>query len=150
MNKLILIGSMIVLSSSNLQAKSLCLKTEKTLFTCETGKKVISYCGQPNKFLEYRFGTPKRIELSYRVDANKNSNNKINHLLMGNDMYFFKNKGHFYTLSIPMQGLPNLQVKKNQQRVSTLECKTMGTWSGDSKFLNEVNQDDIQNLDDVL
>ena len=95
MNKLILIGSMIVLSCSNLQAKSLCLKTEKTLFTCETGKKVISYCSQPNKFLEYRFGTPKRIELSYRVDAKKNSNNKINHVIMGNDMFFFENKGYF-------------------------------------------------------
>lgn len=150
MNKLILIGSIIVLASSNLNAKSLCLKTEKTLFTCVTGKKIISYCGQPNKFLEYRFGTPKRIELSYRVDANKNANNKITHAILGNDIFFFKNKGYFYTLSIPMKGLPNLQVKKDQRHVSSLECKTMSTWSGGSKFLSELNQDQIQNLDDIL
>lgn len=150
MNKLILIELIIVLSSSNLHAKSLCLKTEQTFFSCPTGKKVISYCGQPNKFLEYRFGTPQKIELSYRVDANKNLNNKINHVIMGNDIIFFNNKGYYYSLSIPMKGYPNIQIKQKQKLVNTFECKAMDTWSGDNKFLNEMNEDQIDNIDDIL
>jgi len=150
MNKIIFIAVATALSCSGLKAKSLCLKDEQTYFSCQTGKKEISFCGKTDKFIEYRFGRPKKIEMSYRVDANKFSNNNISQVVMGNDIFFFKKSNYYYSLSIPMKGYPVLQIKKNQKLVSILECNTMGSWSGDNKFLKDINKDQIDNLDNIL
>ena len=62
MNKSIFMLIIAVLSCSSLNAKSLCLKGEEIYFSCQTGKKEISFCGKTNKFLEYRFGKPKKLK----------------------------------------------------------------------------------------
>ncbi|MFT0694729.1 hypothetical protein ACDX34_11450 [Acinetobacter bereziniae] len=150
MNKSIFILIIAVLSCSSLNAKSLCLKDEEIYFSCQTGKKEISFCGKTNKFLEYRFGKPKKIEMSYRVDNSKNRNNKINQVVIGNDIFFFNKRNYYYSLSIPIKGYPALQIKKNQKLISVLESNSMGSWSGYNRFLTDINEDQIENLDNIL
>lgn len=150
MNKSIFISIIAVLSCSSLNAKSLCLKGEETYFSCQTGKKEISFCGKTNKFLEYRFGKPQKIEMSYRVDDNKNRNNRINQVVMGNDIFFFNKSNYYYSLSIPIKGYPVLQIKKNQKLVSVLECRSIESWAGHNQFLTDLNEDQIENLDNIL
>jgi len=140
----------LVFISLNLHAKSLCSKGEHTYFSCQIDIKEISFCGQPNKFLEYRYGTLKKIEMSYRADAQKNRKNKINHILMGNDIFFFKKNDYYYSLSIPMKGYPVLQIKKNQKITNALECKTADSWSGENKFLKFISDEEINDLDSIL
>ena len=56
------------------QAQSLCAAAEKSLFSCEIGKKVLSVCASKdldeNKgTLQYRFGTPDKLDLAYPEKA---------------------------------------------------------------------------------
>ncbi len=50
--------------------------------------------------------------MSYRVDNSKNRNNKINQVVIGNDIFFFNKSNYYYSLSIPIKGYPALQIKK--------------------------------------
>jgi len=54
---------------------TLCEKDEATLFACPIKKKVVSYCAVPTTppyySLSYRYGTPGKIEKSYRVGNDK-------------------------------------------------------------------------------
>lgn len=56
------------------QAQSLCAASEKSLFSCEIGKKILSVCASKdlaeNKgTLQYRFGTPEKLDLAYPEKA---------------------------------------------------------------------------------
>jgi len=77
--------SLLTASSMTLFARDLCLKTETVYFTCETykSKKIISLCGSQslsdsNSYLNYRFGTLKKIELQFPQN-NKNSLKKFSY-----------------------------------------------------------------------
>ena len=49
---------------------SLCEPGEAVQFSCPMGRgRIVSVCGQPPAALQYRFGRPGRIELSYPPDA---------------------------------------------------------------------------------
>jgi len=55
---------------AKIKAKSLCIGEEKIIFSCSTGKKVISLCASPDVSeqkgtLYYRFGVTGKVELSY-------------------------------------------------------------------------------------
>jgi hypothetical protein len=50
--------------------KSLCQTKEKVIFSCSTGKKLISVCSSENLssaagYVQYRFGTKEKLELSF-------------------------------------------------------------------------------------
>ncbi len=66
---------------------SLCTEHEKIVFSCHTGKKVISLCKEQKapQNLTYRYGTPEHLELAY-------PNPKINE------------QGKFYMSSSPLFG----------------------------------------------
>lgn len=51
-------------------AQSLCSPSEKVLFSCEIGRKVLSVCGSRDLddtqgVMQYRFGTPDKLDLAY-------------------------------------------------------------------------------------
>lgn len=52
------------------QAQSLCSPAEKSIFSCQVGKKTLSVCASRDLddtkgVLLYRFGTPEKVELTY-------------------------------------------------------------------------------------
>ncbi len=56
------------------QAQSLCSAAEKSLFSCEIGRKVLSVCAskdldEKKGTLQYRFGTPDKLDLAYPEKA---------------------------------------------------------------------------------
>ena len=63
------IGAFVFLGliAANADATSaLCTSAETTFFSCETRQhKTIALCGGSNQALQYRFGTPQRVELRY-------------------------------------------------------------------------------------
>lgn len=61
------------LSLSAAAAPTLCQPAEITVFSCGAGKKVISVCASKDAtsdrgYLQYRFGTPKHVELAVPAD----------------------------------------------------------------------------------
>lgn len=51
-------------------ARTLCAPAERVVFTCEIGRKLLSLCAtrdldETRGSLQYRFGTPERVELSH-------------------------------------------------------------------------------------
>jgi hypothetical protein len=54
-------------------AATLCLTNEDNIFSCSTGKKVISVCASKDLtaahgYLQYRFGSPAKVELTIPAD----------------------------------------------------------------------------------
>jgi hypothetical protein len=149
-NKLILIGSILVLSSANLHAKSLCLKNENQYFSCQSGEKIISYCGKNNDYLEYRFGTKNNIEMKYRADNKKYKNNRIYYTLSGNAIIHFYINKYAYILSLPLRGGAVLQVKKNNFLVKEYECSKSVDWNDNNSFFTNKNIDEIDNINSIF
>lgn len=63
-----------VFVATSAQAQSLCTANEKSLFSCEIGRKVLSVCASKdldeNKgTLQYRFGTADKLDLAYPEKA---------------------------------------------------------------------------------
>lgn len=88
--------------------------------------------GEAEEYIEYRFGTPKRVELHYKgtskdiprkffraeIDGANNSGTAV----------WFSNKGTYYVFSAPVRGGPFLDVVIRGKRVSRVAC--VGKWAG--------------------
>jgi hypothetical protein len=72
--KHVLIAMFCALSASAYAAPTLCLNNEQDIFSCHTAtKKIISVCASKDLapdhgYLQYRFGTPGKIEVSVPAD----------------------------------------------------------------------------------
>jgi len=94
---------------------SLCADNEKTYFSCSAGpeRKLASLCGskslqRPNSYLQYRFGTQKKLELVF-PDDKKNSLVKFDYYhyfrFQTDRTYIsFINKGTSYTIFTDYDG----------------------------------------------
>ncbi len=63
-----------VIALPSAKAQSLCSAAEKSLFSCEIGRKVLSVCAskdldEKKGTLQYRFGTPEKLDLAYPEKA---------------------------------------------------------------------------------
>lgn len=118
----------VCLSSSN--AASLCEPQEKVLFSCALkNTKTVAICmadGEKEKYVEYKFGKPKKIELTHRAD-----HQTMNHafqradILYGNnavDTIWFQNGDHLYDVSMPARGAPAVEVWKNEKILAHMKC----------------------------
>jgi hypothetical protein len=72
---LLLLAGLIPLVMTTANSATLCTADEVILFSCNTKTRgrIISLCGSikpngPTSYIQYRFGTPKRIELVYPTD----------------------------------------------------------------------------------
>ncbi len=60
----------VLVSIAHAAPTSLCALGEKVHFSCQVGKaKTVSVCGSDAQHLQYRFGVPQQIELSYPTQA---------------------------------------------------------------------------------
>ena len=62
--------SLALLGATAAQAQGLCNASEKSLFTCEIGKKTLSVCASKDLdnakgVMQYRFGTAEKMDLAY-------------------------------------------------------------------------------------
>lgn len=82
MNFNIFILLILAFISTNIYAKNLCTKEESTIFAFETkSKKILSVCKDSNdRYMAYRFGTAKQIELQFPNVLDKNSWGKFEFL----------------------------------------------------------------------
>jgi len=117
-------------------AKTNCNPNEGVFFSCQIGAKIVSLCMQPkgelDEYLEYRFGTPRRIELRYRgtlKDApRKFFRAEITGVSNTGTTVWFVNQETHYVLNAPVRGGPYLEVIIRGKRISRLPCKD--EWAG--------------------
>ncbi|WP_211460488.1 hypothetical protein [Collimonas silvisoli] len=133
-----------------------CERGEEVFYSCGTGKKIISFCASPKEsssaYLEYRFGVPKKIELSYKA-TEKDLSKKFNRAEMwgasnASTVIWFENNGVDYILSDPVKGDTTMEIIKNQKIISKLTCKEdfYGATAAASNFIEEKEQKEFFNL----
>lgn len=70
MKSILLVLTLVFAHAAYAQAASLCEQDEQVVFSCSTGKKVVSLCAskeasKSSGYLQYRFGAQNRIELIF-------------------------------------------------------------------------------------
>jgi len=71
--KLLLFSGLFPLAVATAYAETLCTTDEVVLFSCNTGRRIISLCGSmkpvgPASYIQYRYGRPNQLELVYPTD----------------------------------------------------------------------------------
>ena len=159
MKQLVIIFVMGLILSTIVRADepTLCEKQEVSVVSCGIkGKqqKIVSICAvidskTPDKnFIEYRFGTKKNIQLSYKV-TRQTTDQKLYRWVdkVTYTTYFGFNKGEFsYSVGVPEErfgALTFVSVKKNGNDISNLECKTnsFGEKKLNSSLIVDVSDD---------
>jgi hypothetical protein len=133
-----------------------CHKKEEIFFSCSTGKKIISFCSSPKGihpgYLEYRFGTPEKIELRYKAAEGyidkKFSRANILGASGASTEIWFKNNEFSYILGDPIKGNSTLEIVKQKKIIARLVCEKdfSGNTSMHSDFIEEKTSDDFFKL----
>ncbi len=133
-----------------------CVKNEDILFSCSTGKKIISFCASPKgihpAYLEYRFGTSKTLELNYKAtegDAtNKFSRAEVLGASSSSTEIWFTNNDVSYILGDPVKGDAAIEIIKQRKIIARLVCKKdfKGDTSLPSDFIEQKNSKDFFKL----
>ncbi len=125
----------IAVANAQAHTKSNCHSGEDVFFSCEVGAKRMSICspkGVTDEYLEYRFGTDKRIELRFKGTLKdvprKFSRAEITGASNSGTTLWFLNRGTHYVLNAPVRGGPYLDVINGGKRISRLACR--GQWTG--------------------
>jgi hypothetical protein len=156
-NSTLLLTLILLISTACAEVKtSNCDKKEEILFSCSTGKKIISFCASPKDFrpayLEYRFGTPKMIELSYKVvehdSVNKFSRAEVLGASSSSTEIWFENNGVNYVLGDPVKGDAALEIVKQKKIITRLVCKKdfLGDTSMPSVLIEQQNSSEFFKL----
>jgi hypothetical protein len=111
--------------SSYASAQTLCTPDEQVFFSCPVGKKIVSLCTTADK-MSYRFGTPKKIEMTFSGGATDRKFSRIEVSGASNSSrnVSFTNQGVNYTLYSPARGGPGLNVDKDGVSLAHMECKS--------------------------
>ena len=135
----------VAVASAQAHTKSNCHSGEDVFFSCEVGTKRMSICsfkGEADKYLEYRFGAPERIELRFRGTLRdiprKFSRAEITGASNSGTTLWFLNRGTHYVLNAPVRGGPYLDVFSGGKRISTIACKDQ--WTGTEGDLDAPSQ----------
>lgn len=98
--------------------------------------------GGADEYLEYRFGTPKRIELRVKGTLSDVPRKFFRAEIMGasngGTTLWFLNQGTHYVLNAPIRGGPYLDVIIRGKRISRLVCKDQ--WTGTEGDLDAPSQ----------
>ncbi|QBE65929.1 hypothetical protein [Pseudoduganella lutea] len=132
-----------VCSGLRAENKTLCKKTEVSLFSCGlSNSKVVSICASENgasNYLEYRYGTASKVELSYKADAEDKKNvfhrAEITYANNAEDTIWFHNGPFMYSIFMPARGIPGIEVSRNKDVIARHECADgwRGAWRKPSK-----------------
>lgn len=109
---------------------SLCNKVEAVHFSCQfKSLKYASICRPLDAaadYLEYRFGTQSKIEMSYRSDKTKHNSafhrGEVAYVNNSDQVLWFKNKGYVYRIYSPIKGVLGLIVSRKGAHIARLEC----------------------------
>lgn len=134
------------MSSTYCSAQTLCTPNEQVFFSCPLGKKIVSLCTTAET-MSYRFGTPKKIEMTYSSGATAPKFNRREALGASNSakIIWFTNNEVKYLLYSPARGGPVLEVEKDEKTLARMECSkgwthTAGDIDQLSPFIREVSQ----------
>lgn len=123
---------------------TLCSESELTLASSQVYKKItklFSICSDKQKsYVEYRYGSPEKIDFEYRSDA-KNPKNIIYRgtYIGGNNqttMFWFYNKDYLYRIEIPFTGVSNINVIQKAKRIVELKC----TNNAEENYMNVTHE----------
>lgn len=115
--------------------KTLCQTKEKVVFSCSTGKKLISVCASENLsssagYVQYRFGTNKKPELSFpepKAHPDSFATKGILAYSGGGAGYLRLNKGTYSYVVYSGMGhnwdKQGVAVEKNGELLSNILCK---------------------------
>lgn len=153
LNPCIIALSMLIVTTAEAKNKTLCQPDEQVFFSCEIGKKpigkIVSFCTsgkqQAAPYMEYRFGRPGNIEMTYRGHAAPDTGfSRVDVLYASNasKIIWFKNQQVNYLLSLPIKGGPVLQVVKDNKTIADMACKdgwdtTIGDGEAPSPFITD-------------
>jgi hypothetical protein len=133
-----LIAMFCTLSASAYAVPTLCLSDEQAIFSCHTAtKKIISVCASKelapdHGYLQYRFGTPDKIEVSVPADRSISpANSALSGTLVfsggGGDYLRFKAGDYDYVVYTAIgKGWgekDGVAIEKNGKRLSHVSCK---------------------------
>lgn len=110
-------------------SQTLCNQDEKVFFSCNVNRKIVSICITPKRaptpYMEYRFGTEKKIEMTYRGDSLHPKFKRVAVTYASNTatILWFRNDDIDYLLNFPMNGGPSLEVKKAGKTIAKMACK---------------------------
>ena len=137
---------LLLLSTTCCSAQTLCAPNEQVFFSCPVGKKVVSLCTTAEA-MSYRFGTPKKIEMTYSGGAAERKFSRREAIGASNSakIIWFTNNDIKYSLYSPARGGPMLEVEKDEKTLARMECKkgwtsTVGDIDQLSPFIREIAQ----------
>ena len=120
----------LVIGSASAQA-SLCASNEQTVWSCTRKAKVYSLCasvpksGKPDKaYLQYRAGTPKRIEFVYPSTLRPPAGifkYELRNILAPIE---FENAGPKYVIEENINGAASVEVSRGDTVVADVACST--------------------------
>jgi hypothetical protein len=141
--------------------KSLCNTGEAVVFSCSTGKKIISVCASENLsansgYVHYRFGAKEKIELSFP----DNQSHPSLYVTSGNLMYSggggaymrFNNGAYSYVVYSGMGkgwDKEGVAVEKNGKLLSNIVCKDTSVGVFGSEFFTANGIPDDKNGFDI-
>jgi hypothetical protein len=128
-----------------------CDPHEKIFFSCSTGKKIISLCSSPNNnhpaYLEYRFGSPKNIELRHKVaeDVVNIKFRRANILGASGESteIWFSNNEISYVLGDPAKGNATLEIVQQKKVMARFICKK--DFAGDTSMSSDLIEEKTSN-----
>jgi hypothetical protein len=137
--------------------KSLCQTKEKVIFSCGTGKKLISVCSSENLsptagYVQYRFGTKEKLELSFPEPQAHPSSFSTGGTLMysgGGGAYMRFNKGAYSYVVYSGMGKgwdkQGVVIEKNGKLLSNILCKDVSIENIGSDFFekNAIPEDKV-------
>ena len=109
------------------QVKSLCEKSENTIWSCQAGKKFYSICSSKDLtgttgYLQYRAGTLEKTEFKFPAELQQ-PKGRFEYGLLAHGAYLnFKNDHYSYEISEPLAGQAAIEISKDDKHLSTLQC----------------------------
>lgn len=115
-------------ATSRAEKNSLCSSSESTFFSCSFTKKTVSLCEKkgPVGYLEYRYGTKERIEMTHRATHTTESKFKETTVLYASNsanVIWFSVSHFSYILNFPTRGGPSLEIRNEGLKVAEMSCK---------------------------
>ena len=112
---------------ANAEVKSLCDKSESTIWSCQTSKKIYSLCASQDLatsvgYLQYRAGTSKNIEFRFPITLQHPKGYFEFGLLPRGASLTFSNSEYTYYIAEPLIGQPVIEISKAGKAVSSLQC----------------------------
>lgn len=123
----IIVASMAFVSGSSFAQANLCGSGEQTVWSCTAKAKIYSLCaaksGSPKEnYLQYRVGTPARIELVFPSVRRPPAGVFRYFLYNTTASVQFENAGYQYAINETINGEASIEVTKGDRIVASVRC----------------------------